>query len=181
MQTAKIAVDGTARPPLTGVPVNAFFGCPHSRPTDIMKWWRAKQPKPAPEPRAPATEAVREATPTPAPPVPPTAPKAASAAPDRVHSAAADRAEVATLRAEVGRLKNRLAALEAENDQNIDDYNELLETHNELEKLFSMVLEAVEATGLSVVNESADRAAPKLIIADYDKAIAWFEEAKEEI
>ena len=28
-----------------------------------MRWWRAKQPKPAPEPRAPAAEAVREGPP----------------------------------------------------------------------------------------------------------------------
>jgi hypothetical protein len=40
-QIAKIAVDSTAT-------VNPFSGCPHSRPTNIMTWWRAKQPKPAP-------------------------------------------------------------------------------------------------------------------------------------
>ena len=112
--------------------------------------------------------------------MPPTAPKAASAAPDRVQRAA-DNAEITTLKEEIKRLKDRLDALEAENDQNIDDYNALLETHNELEKLFGLVVEVVEATGLSVVNESEDRTEPKLIMDDPTKAAAWFEAAKAEL
>ena len=110
MQIAEIAlkhvastVDGTAT-------VNPFDGCPHSRPTNIMRWWRAKQPKPAPASRpAPATDAPK-AAPSPAPPVPPTAPRTAPTAPDRVQRVA-DSAEVETLRKEVWRLKDKLDQL----------------------------------------------------------------------
>jgi hypothetical protein len=113
MQMATILGDGSST-------VTAFEGCPHNRPTNIMRWWRAKQPKPAPEPHVPAAEAVREAAPTPAPP---TAPKAASAATDRVQ-VAADKAEIATLRkelidarAEIERLQRRLEIGEDVNRQ----------------------------------------------------------------
>ena len=88
---------------------NPFDGCPHSRPTNIMRWWRGKQPKPAPEPRASAAETVRaaapekpEPSPTPTAPTPASAaPKAASVAPDRMTQRAADNAEIETLKKEL--------------------------------------------------------------------------------
>jgi hypothetical protein len=79
-------VDGTTT-------VNPFDECPHSRPTNIMRWWRANQPKPAPQPRAPAPVA---------PPPKPAAPRVQQAA---------DRAEVETLRKEVWRLRDKLDQL----------------------------------------------------------------------
>jgi nitroreductase len=106
-QIAAISSDGTTT-------VTSFEGCPHSRPTNIMRWWRAKRPKPAPEPHAPATEAVREAT-----PVAHTAPKSAAAQPvrsapapasDRVQKAA-ENAEIATLKRELSEARDKLAAV----------------------------------------------------------------------
>ena len=106
-QIAAISSDGTTT-------VTSFEGCPHSRPTNIMRWWRAKQPKPAPEPHAQAAEAVR-AAPVDEKPAP-AALKPASPAPDRVQKIA-DNAEFATLkkelidaRAEIERLQRRLEA-----------------------------------------------------------------------
>ena len=37
-QIATISSDGTA-------PVRSFAGCPHSRPVDVMKWWRERYPE----------------------------------------------------------------------------------------------------------------------------------------
>ena len=37
-QIATISSDGTT-------PVRSFAGCPHSRPVDVMKWWREKYPE----------------------------------------------------------------------------------------------------------------------------------------
>jgi hypothetical protein len=101
-QMAKIAVDSMGA-------VNAFSGCPHSRPTHIMAWWRAKQPKPvAPAPQ-PTVTSPQPAPKTAAPAdtirsAPASTSTASKPAGDRVQ-AAADRAEIVSLRKENERLR----------------------------------------------------------------------------
>ena len=106
-QIAEIALKHVASTVDGKTTVNPFDGCPHSRPTNIMRWWRAKQPK-----RAPQKPATASATPSPvqAAPAPTSAPTPLCAAPDRVQ-VAADNAEIETLRKEVWRFKDKLSQL----------------------------------------------------------------------